>query len=44
MGDSDMDTLQNVTNCDWSFDYKEFDKISDTAKDFISKLLILDPK
>ncbi|XP_064634593.1 myosin light chain kinase, smooth muscle-like isoform X2 [Lineus longissimus] len=44
MGDSDMETLGNVTACDWSFDFKEFEEISDTAKDFISKLLVADPK
>lgn len=39
-----METLGNVTACDWSFDFKEFEEISDTAKDFISKLLVADPK
>jgi serine/threonine protein kinase len=44
MGDSDMETLGNVTACDWSFDFKEFDQITDQAKDFISKSLVADPK
>ncbi|XP_074660689.1 myosin light chain kinase, smooth muscle-like [Tubulanus polymorphus] len=42
VGDHDMDTLQNVTSCQWNFDYPEFDNISNEAKDFISKLLIKD--
>ena len=44
MGDQDGDTLTNVIKCDYDFNYKEFDDISEAAKDFIEKLLIVDKK
>ena len=42
MGDSDMETMANVTRAEWDFEDESFDEISDDAKDFISKLLIKD--
>jgi len=42
MGDSDMETMANVTRGEWDFEDESFDDISDDAKDFISKLLIKD--
>uniref|UniRef100_A0A0N5AQN4 non-specific serine/threonine protein kinase n=1 Tax=Syphacia muris TaxID=451379 RepID=A0A0N5AQN4_9BILA len=42
-GESDEETLRNVKNCDWNMDDPCFSKISDDAKDFIKKLLLLDP-
>lgn len=45
-GDSPQDTLTNVTRAKWSFDDVPdvASKISDWAKDFVSKLIIKDPK
>ncbi|CAH1787071.1 unnamed protein product [Owenia fusiformis] len=42
MGPTDAETLGNVTKAEYDFNYKEFETISDTAKDFIKKLLIPD--
>ncbi|XP_054720760.1 myosin light chain kinase, smooth muscle-like [Uloborus diversus] len=42
MGDSDLETMGNVTKAEFDFEDDSFDKISETAKDFISKLLIKD--
>ncbi|XP_054721731.1 myosin light chain kinase, smooth muscle-like [Uloborus diversus] len=42
MGDSDMETMANVTRAEWDFEDESFDDISDDAKDFISKLLVKD--
>lgn len=44
LGDSDTETLANVSNARWNFDPKYFEPVSPEAKDFISKLLVLDPK
>ncbi|KAG8178585.1 hypothetical protein JTE90_021005 [Oedothorax gibbosus] len=44
MGDSDMETMANVTRSEWDFEDESFDEISEDAKDFISKLLIKDQK
>ena len=43
MGDDNNETLSNVNAGDWDFD-DEFDVISDEAKEFISQLLIKNPK
>ena len=43
-GDDDSETLTNVTDGDWDFDDPVFEDISDEAKDFISELLVKDPK
>ena len=40
MGDTDAETLNNVTAAEWDFDDEAFDDISDEAKEFIEKLLI----
>jgi myosin-light-chain kinase len=42
MGDSDLETMANVTRAEFDFDDDSFDVISDEAKDFISKLLVKD--
>lgn len=42
MGDSDLETMANVTKAEYDFEDESFDNISDTAKDFISKLLLKD--
>ncbi|XP_022257870.1 myosin light chain kinase, smooth muscle-like, partial [Limulus polyphemus] len=40
MGDSDLETMANVTKAAYDFDDESFDQISDEAKDFIAKLLL----
>lgn len=42
-GETDEETLKNVKKCDWNMDDPCFSKVSDDAKDFIKKLLVLDP-
>lgn len=44
MGNSDLETMTNVTRASYDFDDDSFDPISSEAKDFISKLLIKEPK
>ncbi|XP_074605530.1 spaghetti-squash activator [Brevipalpus obovatus] len=44
MGDSDLETMANVTSAKYDFDDESFDAISKAAKDFISKLLVRDIK
>ena len=44
LGDDDNETLTNVTAADWDFDDESFDVISDQAKDFISQLMVKNPK
>ncbi|XP_065434001.1 myosin light chain kinase, smooth muscle-like isoform X8 [Chrysemys picta bellii] len=38
-GNSDMETLHNITAAQWEFDEETFSEISQEAKDFISQLL-----
>nr|XP_002739916.1 PREDICTED: myosin light chain kinase, smooth muscle-like [Saccoglossus kowalevskii] len=40
MGDTDAETLTNVTRAEWDFDDESFDEITDDAKNFIEMLLI----
>ncbi|XP_051557106.1 myosin light chain kinase 2, skeletal/cardiac muscle-like isoform X2 [Myxocyprinus asiaticus] len=42
LGDDDNQTLNNILVCQWNFEEDEFTDISEEAKDFISKLLIID--
>lgn len=44
MGETDVETMANVTIAKYDFDDEAFDKISSEAKDFITKLLIKDQK
>lgn len=39
MGDTDIDTMTNVTLCKYNFDDDAFKMVSDCAKDFIQQLL-----
>ncbi|XP_041934296.1 myosin light chain kinase, smooth muscle isoform X1 [Alosa sapidissima] len=39
MGDTDNETLSNVTSATWDFEDDAFDEISEECKDFISSLL-----
>ncbi|XP_061110170.1 myosin light chain kinase 2, skeletal/cardiac muscle-like isoform X2 [Conger conger] len=41
LGDDDNETLNNILSCQWTFEEDEFTEISEEAKDFISKLLVL---
>uniref|UniRef100_A0A8B9E6Q1 Protein kinase domain-containing protein n=1 Tax=Anser cygnoides TaxID=8845 RepID=A0A8B9E6Q1_ANSCY len=42
-GDTDMETLSNITAAQWDFEEETFSDISPQAKDFISQLLQKDP-
>ncbi|KAH9494793.1 hypothetical protein Btru_020630 [Bulinus truncatus] len=44
MGESESETLSNVTMARWDFSAEEFESISNEAKDFITKLLVKDPR
>ena len=44
LGDTDSETFSNVTSGQWDFEDDDFDDISDNAKDFIEKLLVINPK
>ncbi|KAK5919617.1 hypothetical protein CgunFtcFv8_023493 [Champsocephalus gunnari] len=41
LGDDDNETLNNILACKWNFDEQEFEDTTEEAKDFISKLLIV---
>uniref|UniRef100_UPI0037E8D3DE myosin light chain kinase 2, skeletal/cardiac muscle isoform X2 n=1 Tax=Semicossyphus pulcher TaxID=241346 RepID=UPI0037E8D3DE len=41
LGDDDNETLNNILACKWNFEEQEFVDTSEEAKDFISKLLIV---
>lgn len=41
LGDDDSETLNNILQCQWNFEEDEFIGISEEAKDFISKLLLV---
>lgn len=43
MGNTDLETMTNVTKAIYDFDDESFEPISEEAKDFIAKLLIKDP-
>lgn len=40
MGETDIETMANVTIAKWDFDDEAFNEISENAKDFISNLLV----
>lgn len=44
MGETDVETMANVTVAQYDFDDEAFDSISNDAKDFIKKLLVKDHK
>lgn len=44
MGDSDVETMANVQRATYDFDSDAFDPITELAKDFISRLLVREPK
>lgn len=42
MGETDIETMANVTVAKYDFDDEAFTEISEDAKDFIGKLLVKD--
>ena len=40
MGDTDLETMANVTIAEYDYEDEAFDNISPDAKDFIDRLLI----
>ncbi|CAB4064445.1 MYLK [Lepeophtheirus salmonis] len=44
LGDNNQETYNNIVECRYTFDEPEFDLISESAKNFISSLLIIDQK
>ncbi|XP_068594315.1 myosin light chain kinase 2, skeletal/cardiac muscle isoform X2 [Cebidichthys violaceus] len=44
LGDDDNETLNNILACKWNFDEQEFVDTSEEAKDFISRLLIVNKR
>ena len=43
-GETHQETFLNVSMADYDFDDEVFDQVSNEAKEFIEKLLILQPK
>jgi len=43
LGDSNMQTFNNITSLTFTFEEDEFEPVSSLAKDFICKLLVLNP-
>uniref|UniRef100_A0A1I7S951 Protein kinase domain-containing protein n=1 Tax=Bursaphelenchus xylophilus TaxID=6326 RepID=A0A1I7S951_BURXY len=43
LGDNDRETLANINNGNYLLDSEPFNEISNEAKDFLQKLLLLDP-
>ncbi|XP_070830781.1 myosin light chain kinase 2, skeletal/cardiac muscle [Chaetodon trifascialis] len=41
LGDDDNETLNNILACKWNFEEQEFVDTSEEAKDFISKMLVV---
>lgn len=44
LGDDENETLNNILSCQWNFEEDEFSEVSKEAKDFISKLLVVDKR
>lgn len=44
VGADDYETMNNVSQANYSFDFASFDEISSLAKDFVSKLLVKEPE
>ncbi|VDK50737.1 unnamed protein product [Anisakis simplex] len=42
LGDTDEETLANISAADWDFDDEEWQDVSPMAKDFISRLMVKD--
>ena len=44
LADDNNETFMNIQNVDYEFDEEYFSEISEQAKDFISKLLLKNPR
>lgn len=44
LGDDDNETLNNILACKWNFEEQEFVDTSEEAKDFISRLLVVNKR
>ena len=44
MGDTDLETMANVTIAEYDYEDEAFDNISEAARDFIDRLLVKDQK
>jgi len=44
MGETDIETMANVTIANYDFDDEAFNEISSEAKDFIQRLLVKDQR
>ena len=44
MANSSAELFRKIKNCEWEFQPKAFDKVSDECKDLIRKLIVADPK
>lgn len=44
LGDNDTETVRNIMLGNYTLDCDEFANITDEAKSFVSKLLVLDPR
>jgi myosin-light-chain kinase len=44
MGDTDLETMANVTIAEYDYEDETFDNISEDAKDFIDTLLVKDKR
>uniref|UniRef100_W5MDZ0 Myosin light chain kinase 3 n=1 Tax=Lepisosteus oculatus TaxID=7918 RepID=W5MDZ0_LEPOC len=42
LGDNDTETMNNILHGNWDFDAEAFENVSSEAKDFISRLLVLE--
>ncbi|KAJ7311819.1 hypothetical protein JRQ81_006129 [Phrynocephalus forsythii] len=40
LGETDVETMNYIVNCNWDFGAEAFEQISEEAKDFVSRLLI----
>lgn len=40
MGDTDLETMANVTIAEYDYEDEAFDEISEDARDFINRLLV----
>ena len=44
MGDTDLETMANVTIAEYDYEDEAFDNISEAARDFIDRLLVKDQR
>ena len=44
LGDTQQETYANIVACDYRFDDEYFSSTSETARDFIARLFVTDPR